>query len=119
MFRLIFSFRAADEENLHEEDCILAAQHIINGFKLKGHIYHMQIEKYVKPMVQLPAGVHCNIEHVKTEDRTWPSIFEYNENPIDSKPQHKKVMKIAKNFMKIEIWLKGTDITTVVESNLT
>ena len=75
--------------------------------KNEGTHYLANISKVIRPMCQLTAGIHCNIEELVEEWKYWPSYFESKNS--DYKPQvEKKWTKIlAKNFIKICVSMKG------------
>ena len=108
MYRIVFSFRAKEGCYIGENDCAEAAKCLYDGFKTEGYIYFKRHEHLIKPMVQLTAGTHCNIEELDVGNHDWTDTFKPEVELDQDKMTPSKKLRIAPNFIKIEFITKGT-----------
>lgn len=110
MFRIMFSFRAKDGLFISEKDCVEASLWLYDGFRSKGYAYFKSQEQVIKPMVQLTAGAHCNLENIDVSNKKWIDQFKHANGIGLNEMTPTKSLRIAPNFVKIEYIVKGEDL---------
>ena len=107
MYGLTFAFRSHAEAKLRVEDCIIAANHILKGAKQDRMRYLCNIDEFIRPMVQLPAGLHCNIEKLDCDSSTWVDYFKYDDDMNTAKRMPHKTKTITEYFIKVTFYVSG------------
>ena len=89
------------------DDCIKAVELILEGIEVDKLGYLRKIESAVRPMCQLTAGLHLNIEKLTEEEHQWLHFFGNPRKTEAITKGIKWIKRIDKNFLKICIIMRG------------
>ena len=109
MFDVIFSFRCKERDNISAEDCFKAIDLILAGVERKNTTYLHMIDDAIRPMCQLTAGLHLNIEELVADNQLWYEFFGKQTDTYKTR-EVKWIKRIDNNFIKICLSMKGTII---------
>ena len=109
MFDVIFSFRCKEQDYISVEDCFKAIDLILAGIEKRKTLYLHVINDVIRPMCQLTAGLHLNIEELVANNQLWYEFFG-KQDDMHKMREVKWTRRIDRNFIKICLSMKGTII---------
>ena len=100
MFLITISFRHEEKDLFEIEKLEVIADGVIEGMKKCQPGYYKRIEKFIKPMNQLEAGLHISLSNLSLDYDLLKNLF--CEGKETGKYKVVRARFIAKNFVKLD-----------------